>query len=129
MSGGPEDKRAILERIVRADRWVITHDAAIALSGATASGNGILVISGTGSMAWGRNAKGESARAGGWGYVFGDEGSAFDIVRQAVRAALRMEEGWGLRPRCARFFFKRRARATPTTRSTGSTRTSGRVRE
>jgi N-acetylglucosamine kinase len=34
-------------------------------------------------------------RAGGWGYVFGDEGSGFDISRQALRAALRHEEGWG----------------------------------
>jgi N-acetylglucosamine kinase len=34
-------------------------------------------------------------RAGGWGYIFGDEGGAFDIVRQALRAALRREEGWG----------------------------------
>jgi N-acetylglucosamine kinase-like BadF-type ATPase len=53
------------------------------------------VIAGTGSIAYGRNAKDETARAGGWGYVFGDEGGAFDIVRQALRAALRMEEGWG----------------------------------
>ena len=34
-------------------------------------------------------------RAGGWGYVFGDEGGAFGIVRKALRAALRQEEGWG----------------------------------
>src|SRR5436305_398680 len=32
---------------------------------------------------------------GGWGYIFGDEGSGFDITRQAVRAMLRFEEGWG----------------------------------
>jgi N-acetylglucosamine kinase len=38
---------------------------------------------------------GETARAGGWGYIFGDEGGAFDLVRQALRAALRHEEGWG----------------------------------
>jgi N-acetylglucosamine kinase len=34
-------------------------------------------------------------RAGGWGYVFGDEGGGYDLTRQALRAALRMEEGWG----------------------------------
>jgi N-acetylglucosamine kinase len=43
----------------------------------------------------GRNAEGTTARAGGWGYAFGDEGGAFDLVRQALRAILRFEEGWG----------------------------------
>src|SRR5579871_2613853 len=89
MSGGPDDKRDILAGIVKARRWIVTHDAATALAGATASGVGIVTIAGTGSIAFGRH------RAGGWGYVFGDEGGAFDIARQALRAALRMEEGWG----------------------------------
>ena len=74
---------------------MVTTDAVTALAGATASGQGIIVIAGTGSIAFGRNAEGRSARAGGWGYIFGDEGSAFDIARQALRASLRMEEGWG----------------------------------
>jgi N-acetylglucosamine kinase-like BadF-type ATPase len=65
------------------------------LAGATATGQGIVTIAGTGSIAYGRNGAGQTARAGGWGYIFGDEGGAFDIVRQALRAALRMEEGWG----------------------------------
>jgi N-acetylglucosamine kinase-like BadF-type ATPase len=104
MSGGPEDKEAILAGILRTARLIVTNDAVIALAGATANGQGIITIAGTGSIAFGRtvghntvghNAGGRSARAGGWGYVFGDEGGAFDIVRQAVRAALRMEEGWG----------------------------------
>jgi N-acetylglucosamine kinase-like BadF-type ATPase len=95
MSGGPDDKQAILAELLRADRLIVTHDAETALSGATATGRGIVTIAGTGSIAFGRNAAGEAARAGGWGYVFGDEGGAFDIVRQALRAALRMEEGWG----------------------------------
>jgi N-acetylglucosamine kinase-like BadF-type ATPase len=95
MSGGPEDKRSILEAILPAERLVVTTDAAIALAGATPSGRGIIVIAGTGSMAFGRNEANFTARAGGWGYLFGDEGSAFDVARQALRAALRMEEGWG----------------------------------
>jgi N-acetylglucosamine kinase len=53
------------------------------------------VIAGTGSIALGRDATGKTARAGGWGYIFGDEGGAFDLVRQALRASLRYEEGWG----------------------------------
>jgi N-acetylglucosamine kinase-like BadF-type ATPase len=95
MSGGPEDKEKILASLLRTDRLIVTNDAVIALSGAIAGGCGIITIGGTGSIAFGRNAAGQSARAGGWGYVFGDEGGAFDIARQATRAALRMEEGWG----------------------------------
>ncbi len=94
-SGGPADKEAILRDLLRADNMHVTHDAAIALSGATAGDPGIIVIAGTGSIAFGRNARGETARAGGWGYVFGDEGGGFDLTRQALRAVLRHEEGWG----------------------------------
>jgi len=95
MSGGPEDKREILAGILRAGRLIVTDDAVIALAGATATGQGIVTIAGTGSIAFGRNAAGRSARGGGWGHIFGDEGGGFDIARQALRAALRMEEGWG----------------------------------
>ncbi len=95
MSGGPEDKREILAAMLRADRLLVATDAVTALAGATASGQGIVTIAGTGSIAFGRNAAGREARAGGWGYIFGDEGGAFDIARQAARAALRAEEGWG----------------------------------
>ncbi|MGO4886110.1 MAG: BadF/BadG/BcrA/BcrD ATPase family protein [Bryobacteraceae bacterium] len=95
MSGGPQDKQAILREILAADLLLVTDDAAIALAGATAGEPGIAVIAGTGSIAFGRNAAGRTARCGGWGYIFGDEGSALDIVRQALRAALRAEEGWG----------------------------------
>lgn len=95
MSGGPADKQAILSEILPAKTLIVTHDALIALSGATGGEPGIVTIAGTGSIAFGRNAAGSTARSGGWGYLFGDEGSAFDIVRQAVRAALRLEEGWG----------------------------------
>ncbi len=95
MSGGPADKQAILERIIPTDRLVVTNDAVIALTGGTAGAPGIITIAGTGSIALGRNAAGKIARSGGWGYVFGDEGGGFDIARQALRAALRNEEGWG----------------------------------
>ena len=94
-SGGPADKEAILQEILPSDRTLVTHDALIALSGATCGEPGLITIAGTGSIAFGRNASGKTARAGGWGYVFGDEGGGFHIVRQAVRAALRFEEGWG----------------------------------
>jgi N-acetylglucosamine kinase-like BadF-type ATPase len=95
MSGGPEDKREIIAGILRAKRLIVTNDAVIALAGATTNGEGIITISGTGSIGFGRNANGRTARVGGWGHIFGDEGSGFDIARRATRAALRMEEGWG----------------------------------
>jgi N-acetylglucosamine kinase-like BadF-type ATPase len=97
MSGGPEDKAALLAELIDSPELIVTHDAAIALAGALDGHPGIVVIAGTGSLAFGRNSAGETARAGGWGYIFGDEGSAFDIARQGLRAALREHEGWGPR--------------------------------
>ena len=94
-SGGPDDKESILRELIAADRMTVTHDAWIALSGALAGEPGIAVIAGTGSIAFGRNSENRTARAGGWGYVFGDEGGGFDLARHALRAALRYEEGWG----------------------------------
>jgi N-acetylglucosamine kinase-like BadF-type ATPase len=95
MSGGPADKEFLARAVVRAEKLLVTTDAQVALIGATGGEPGIVAISGTGSIAYGRNAAGKFARAGGWGYIYGDEGGAFDLVRQAVRAALRNEEGWG----------------------------------
>ncbi len=94
-SGGPEDKEALVREFLSAEHLTVTHDALIALAGACGGEPGLITIAGTGSIAFGRNASGEIARAGGWGYVFGDEGGGFDIARQALRASLRYEEGWG----------------------------------
>jgi len=94
MSGGPEDKDAILREIIVAEQWLVTHDGLIALSGAVAGADGIVAIGGTGSIAFGRRGD-RTMRAGGWGYIFGDEGGAFWIVKEAVRAAVRLQEGWG----------------------------------
>jgi N-acetylglucosamine kinase-like BadF-type ATPase len=94
-SGGPHDKQALVEEIIPAEKLVVTTDAWIALAGATGGKPGIITMAGTGSISFGRSASGKTARAGGWGYIFGDEGGAFDIVRQALRALLRHEEGWG----------------------------------
>jgi len=95
LSGGAESKEPAVREAVRAKRYSITHDALIALVGATGGEPGVVTIAGTGSIAFGRNSEGRTARAGGWGYAFGDEGGAFDIARQALRSALRFEEGWG----------------------------------
>jgi len=94
-SGGPADKEEILGQMLRAERMSVTTDALIALSGATGGAPGIITISGTGSIAYGRNAAGKPARAGGGGDGFGASGSGFDLARRALQAALRFEEGWG----------------------------------
>lgn len=94
-TGGPADKEAMLQEMLETGRLMVVSDSVIALSGATAGRPGVVTIAGSGSVSFGRNAAGKTVRAGGWGYSFGDEGSAYDIARQALRAALRYEEGWG----------------------------------
>lgn len=94
-SGGAEDKEKHTRELIRSARYKITHDAEIALAGAVPDEAGIIAIAGTGSMIFGRNHQGKTARAGGWGYIYGDEGGAFDLTRRALRGALEYEEGWG----------------------------------
>ena len=69
-------------------RVEVVHDTRIILAAADLV-SGTVVISGTGSAVWGRTSDGREARAGGWGYLLGDEGSAYGVTRAAVRAALR----------------------------------------
>lgn len=95
VSGGPAGKQEILAESIRAEVVNVTTDAEAALEGASSGSPGIVVIAGTGSMALGRDQTGRIARCGGWGYAFGDEGGAFDIVRRATRKSLAAEEGWG----------------------------------
>lgn len=63
---------------------VIHNDVDMACRGAFLNGPGILLLSGTGSMAWGQDRQGRTARVGGWGSLFGDEGSAYWIGRHAL---------------------------------------------
>jgi len=73
----------------------VTSDLAITLQAAVGDGEGIILVVGTGSGAYGRDRKGKIARAGGRGPWFSDEGSAFDIGRRALAAVVRAEEGRG----------------------------------
>jgi N-acetylglucosamine kinase-like BadF-type ATPase len=75
--------------------FIVDTDARIALTGAIGFGPGVVVISGTGSVAFGRNASGEEARAGGWGPTLGDEGSGFWIAREGLAAIVRAHDGRG----------------------------------
>jgi N-acetylglucosamine kinase-like BadF-type ATPase len=90
-----ETIRAMLSRIARFPCVLITHDAETALVGATGRRHGAVLIAGTGAIAYGVNARGESRRADGWGHLLGDEGSAYWIGREALRAAARAHDGRG----------------------------------
>jgi N-acetylglucosamine kinase-like BadF-type ATPase len=70
----------------------VTTDHEIALEAAVGSGPGVVLIAGTGSAAYGRNAGGETARSGGYGPRIGDEGSAYEIGRRAVAAVARARD-------------------------------------
>lgn len=84
-----------VERLGLAEQVVVTSDGRIALEGAFAGGPGVMVSAGTGSVAFGKDPQGRVARSGGWGYLLGDEGSAFDIARRALAASLEAFDGRG----------------------------------
>ncbi|MGA2413157.1 MAG: BadF/BadG/BcrA/BcrD ATPase family protein [Candidatus Sulfotelmatobacter sp.] len=67
----------------------VVGDMEIAMEAAFGEGPGVIVIAGTGSIAYGRDAQGRTARAGGWGFAVSDEGSAHWIGRAAVAGLLR----------------------------------------
>src|SRR5437867_4340993 len=71
-----------------AHRVRVISDAEAAHLGALGERAGVLLLAGTGSMALGRDARGRWARAGGWGPLLGDEGSAFWIGREWLRATM-----------------------------------------
>jgi N-acetylglucosamine kinase-like BadF-type ATPase len=75
--------------------FIVDTDARIALTGAVGFGAGIVIISGTGSVAFGRDAAGHEARAGGWGPTLGDEGSGYWIAREGLSAIVRAHDGRG----------------------------------
>ena len=88
--------RAILSALVGPDvRVEVTHDAKAALYAGNPAGCGVVLISGTGSIAYGRNDQGDEARCGGWGYLVGDEGSAVWIGQEGLRAASYDHDGRG----------------------------------
>ena len=72
----------------------VTNDAELVLSGLPDT-VGIALIAGTGSIALGRDARGVSARSGGWGHIIGDEGSGFDLGRRCLQAVARATDGRG----------------------------------
>jgi N-acetylglucosamine kinase-like BadF-type ATPase len=87
--------QGMMQRIVHTSRVVVVNDALIALAAGAGESPGIVVIAGTGSIAYGRNVKLLAARSGGWGHIIGDEGSGYWIGREALSAVVRAVDGRG----------------------------------
>jgi glucosamine kinase len=85
--GREEERRALeieLNRLGVAEEVVVDTDASIAMADAFDEGPGIILLAGTGSIAYGRSIDGRFERSGGWGPTFGDEGSGFWIGKRAL---------------------------------------------
>lgn len=85
----------LAELLPGAARVRAVPDLVIAFWGALSMPVGVVVSASNGSACFGRNLTGESCYIGGWGPLLGDEGSAYDIGRQALRAVARAEDGRG----------------------------------
>ena len=94
----PDDARiirGILARIGYRAKVLVVNDALIALEAGLPGTPGIVMIAGTGSIAYGRDNRGQAARAGGLGHVLSDEGSGYWLGREALRAVVRAADGRG----------------------------------
>jgi N-acetylmuramic acid 6-phosphate etherase len=94
-----DENRRVLHRWAEdrrlARRVEIVHDAAAVLAAGTSGGWGVALIAGTGSFSFGETADGRSARAGGWGFLMGDEGGGYALALAGLRAAARAADGRG----------------------------------
>jgi N-acetylglucosamine kinase-like BadF-type ATPase len=94
----PEDgriARTIMRRLGYRSRVLIVNDALLALVAGVDRGPGVVVIAGTGAIVYGRNARNQAARAGGWGHLLDDEGSGYWIGVRALQAIMREADGRG----------------------------------
>jgi N-acetylglucosamine kinase-like BadF-type ATPase len=91
----PEDSPEFVTRHARAAKVLISNEfeAGLAAGLGKAAGWGVLVMAGTGSFCKGRNKSGQEQYSGGWGPLIGDEGSGYDIGREALIAVARASDG------------------------------------
>lgn len=88
-AGSAEDAEALAQRLssgLGGAALDVRHDAEIALEGAFEGGSGLVVVVGTGSVAFARDEDGETALAGGWGSLLGDDGSGYALGQAGLRA-------------------------------------------
>ncbi|VTU00327.1 Uncharacterized protein OS=Planctomyces maris DSM 8797 GN=PM8797T_07327 PE=4 SV=1: BcrAD_BadFG [Gemmataceae bacterium] len=90
---GTDVIRGWAERANLSDRVSVANDATLLFAAGTPDGWGLAVVAGTGSIAFALDQQGTAARAGGWGYLLGDEGSAYRTGLLAIRAACRSADG------------------------------------
>jgi N-acetylglucosamine kinase-like BadF-type ATPase len=98
----PEDDRVvrgIMRRLGFRAHTIVVNDALVALVAGVGAQHGVVLIAGTGSIAYGVNQEGFAARSGGWGYVLGDEGSGYWMGREALAATVREADGRGPKTR------------------------------
>jgi len=98
--------RAILRRLGHRETAVVVNDAAIALVAGAPERVGIVVLAGTGSIAYGADAAGKTARSGGFGFLLADEGSGYWLGHQALRAVVRAADGRGPATRITPVLFE-----------------------
>jgi N-acetylmuramic acid 6-phosphate etherase len=94
----PQEKTLVhswAERYGLAQQVDVVNDAQILLAAGTPEGWGIALVAGTGSIAFGRMPDGRTGRAGGWGYLLGDEGSAYALVMNALQEVAHAADGRG----------------------------------
>ena len=94
----PDDKAVMgnwAANALKEARIKFVNDAELVLAAGTPNGWGVALICGTGSIVYGCSVEGERTRAGGWGYLLGDEGSGYSIGLAALRAILRAYDGRG----------------------------------
>lgn len=84
-----EELLSILKTLGFADNVIVTSDAIPLLYGGRLKGEGIILISGTGSICIGRNRFGQQHRTGGWGHILGDEGSGYAIGRNVLASVMK----------------------------------------
>ncbi len=83
---------ALPEAVLQHHRYRCGNDMVCGWAGSLAGDDGINIVAGTGSIGYGER-QGVSARSGGWGELFGDEGSAYWIAIQGLNAFTRMSDG------------------------------------
>lgn len=93
----PAEREVMLSwaRAALAPAVEVVNDVELVLAAGTPARWGVALIAGTGSIGLGRAPDGRAVRAGGWGYRFGDEGSGYDLAREALRAASQAADGRG----------------------------------